>query len=81
MASNVWAGPSSELVSITPADAAITGGPVRSIYVGITGNVAVVDMNGTTVTFQAVPAGTILPIQVARVNATNTTASGIIGLR
>lgn len=80
MARSIHPGPSDELVTINPADAVITGGPVRSLYVGVTGNVVVRDMQGTTVTFTAVPAGTILPVMVDQVRAA-TTASGIIGLR
>jgi hypothetical protein len=36
--------------------------------------------DGTTATFQAALNGTILPIGVRRVNATNTTATGLIAV-
>lgn len=80
MARNIHPGPSDELVTIAPADAVITGGPVRSLYVGGAGNVVVRDMQGTVVTFTAVPAGTILPVMVDQVRAA-TTATAIVGLR
>ena len=65
---------------VTPSDATIL--PVtRGLYVGGTGDLSVVmaeDQN--TVIFSAVPAGTILPIQVTQVFATNTTATLIVAL-
>jgi len=71
---------------ITPSDTATaipaTGGKYDALYIGGAGNVAV-RMAGSarTTTFTAVPVGAILPIQVDRVMATNTTATLIIGLR
>jgi hypothetical protein len=51
----------------------------RALYIGADGNVAVRMTSGTTVTFQGVVAGTILPIQVNRVLTTGTTvAAGAI---
>ena len=53
----------------------------RALYIGGAGNVAVVMADDeNTITFTAVPAGTILPIQVIKVMATNTTATNIIAL-
>lgn len=53
----------------------------RALYVGGAGNVAVVMADDeNTVTFTAVPAGTILPVQVIKVMATNTTATTIVAL-
>jgi hypothetical protein len=36
--------------------------------------------SGQTVTFVGVAAGSVLPIRVARVNSTNTTATNIVAL-
>lgn len=73
-------GPASKAVAVTPHDSTnIAGGPARALYVGTTGNIAVVMADDTTVTFTAVPVG-ILPISVRRVNSTNTTASNIVAL-
>ena len=51
-----------------------------SIYVGGAGNVDVVTEAGTTVSFVAVPVGTILPIRTTNVLATST-ATNMVGLR
>lgn len=51
------------------------GNPGCMLYVGGAGNVSVVTIGGDTITFSAVPAGTILPIQVDRLRATGTTAT------
>lgn len=52
----------------------------RAIYVGGAGNVAAAMLDGTVVTFTAVPAGTILPIRCKRINSTNTTASSMVSI-
>lgn len=50
------------------------------IYVGGTGDVKVVTENGDTVTFSAVPVGTVLPVRVKQVLSTGTTATNLVGL-
>lgn len=45
------------------------------LYVGGAGNVSIISVGGDQITFNGVPAGTILPIQVVRLRATNTTAT------
>jgi hypothetical protein len=67
----------SDTVVYTPAN----GGEINGLYVGGAGDVAVKTSNDETVTFSAVPVGTILPITVKQVMSTNTTASLILGLR
>lgn len=52
----------------------------RGLYVGGAGNVAVITRDKAAVTFSAVPAGAILPINVTRVLATGTTATLILAL-
>jgi hypothetical protein len=49
------------------------------LYVGVPGNLRVLVEGGQDVIFQNVPIG-FFPVQVTRVFATNTTASGIIAL-
>ena len=56
------------------------GGPARSLYIGGAGDVIAVNEAGDPVTFTAIPAGTILPIEAAIVMDTDTTATGIIAL-
>lgn len=71
--------------AITPADNTAIG-PFFGVYVGGFGDLTVCMRNGdgaggvTVVTFKAVPAGTLLPIAIQGVNATNTTATNIVGL-
>lgn len=72
--------PSSTFEAITPSDSTdLTG--IRALYVGGAGNVDVRGVgSSTTVAFDGVTAGTILPISVSRVMA-STTATLIVGLR
>lgn len=67
--------------SDTDTFASAGGGKFDALYIGGAGNVAIRTMSGKTVTFTAVPVGTILPVQCDRVMSTNTTATLIIGLR
>ncbi len=53
--------------------------PTRAIWVGAAGNLAVTDMFGNTLTLENVPAG-ILPLRIASVASSGTTASEIVGL-
>lgn len=81
---NASAGPESpawDAAAITPHDSTnITGAPTRAVYVGGAGNVVAVMASGNVVTFTGVPAGTILPIRVDRVNSTSTTATSLVAL-
>lgn len=51
------------------------GNPGCFLYVGGTGNVSVITIGGDQITFNGVPAGTTLPIQVVKLRATGTTAT------
>jgi hypothetical protein len=66
--------------AITPSDSVDITDRHDAIYVGGAGNLVAVLPNGQTVTF-AVIAGQVLPIRVRRVNATLTTATGLVGLK
>ena len=65
---------------ITPNDSTVFPQSTRAIWVGGTGAVAVTMVNGTVLTFTGVPSGTLLPLQVQKVMATNTTATALVGL-
>ena len=74
--------------TITPSNTA--GGYHKALYIGTGGNVTVnttgilSDASGGTAeatTFYNVPSGTLLPVTIWQVRATNTTASGLVGLR
>lgn len=80
-------GPSTRPLTITPDDATdLSESGIGSIYVGGSGNVAVIGLDdttnggdGTAVVFMAVPAGTILRVAPRRVLAA-TTATNLVGL-
>lgn len=50
------------------------------LYVGAAGNVSVTTIGGDTVVFDAVPAGTVLPVQVLFVNSTSTVPTSFVAL-
>lgn len=71
--------PASGFSAVAKSDTTVLSG-VRALYVGGTGDLAVKGADGATVTFKAVPAGMVLPIQATQVlNAT--TATDIVALR
>jgi len=97
-----WAGssdnhpgsPARRAIAVTPSDTKdvtnATGdaapGYAKSLWIGVTGNIAVVTAGdqtnggaGTAVTFSNVPVGWF-PVQVRRVMSTNTTASSIVAV-
>lgn len=67
--------------AVTPDDDADLDEPAEALWVGGAGALAVHDLEGNPVTFTAVPAGTLLPITVARVLSTGTVATAIVALR
>lgn len=68
-------------LAVTPSDSTdLTYSTCRAIYVGGDGDISIVDGAGTTVVFTGLTAGSILPVQTARINATGTTATSIIAL-
>lgn len=65
--------------AVTKSDATVLAA-VRALYIGVTGDVAIMPRGSTTaVTFKAVPVG-ILPVQCTKVMSTNTTATDIVAL-
>lgn len=67
-------------VAVTPHDSTPLPDGVRGLYIGTGGNAVLLDTDGNAVTFSNIVGGTLLPVQVKRVNATNTTASNIVAL-
>jgi len=55
------------------------GFTTKALYVGGAGNLKVT-INGTALTFTAVPAGTILPIAPSLVWSTGSTATSVVAL-
>lgn len=64
--------------AVTPSDATVIR-TITGVWVGGAGNLVVEMLNGASATFTAVPAGTLVPIQVRKVMAA-TTATNIVGL-
>ena len=65
--------------AIVPGDADL-GHVTRALYVGGGGDVAVRLQDGTELVLANVPTGTLIPIRVTRVLATDTSATQIVGL-
>ena len=57
---------------MTPSDTTKMATYSKALYVGTACNVAVLTLDGNTVTFTNVQNGQILPIRVQRVNSTST---------
>jgi hypothetical protein len=81
MAAGSRIGSVSDYAAITPADGTTTqaGGPWSALYVGGTGNVALMDMSGDTVILVGLAAGVWHAINYRRVRLTSTTATSIVG--
>jgi hypothetical protein len=71
--------PAAAGVSITPDDDNDLPNPGLLLSCTGSGNAKVDDMNGTTLTIYLTQ-GAVFPLQVRRVHATDTAATGIIGL-
>ncbi len=65
--------------AVTPSDS--TEVQFSALYIGGAGAVAVETAGGDTVTFAAVPVGTVLEVAVVKVLSTGTAATNIVGLK
>jgi len=72
--------PGSFLFTITPSDTEELQYVTRAVRVGTGGDLAVKTDGGSVVTIPDVLSGETLAIRCVRVYATNTTASGIVGI-
>ena len=66
--------------AVTPSDTVNINTNTHALLVGGAGTLSVVTEGGTTVSITAI-AGQLIPIAATRVNATGTTATGIVALR
>lgn len=73
-------GPYKTGVAVTPSDADELAQVASALYIGGTGDVAVVMVDGTSITLKSVPTGDVLPLRVRQVKATGTTATNIVAL-
>ena len=71
--------PAARAAAVTPADATYIT-PTRGLYVGVSGDVKVIMLDGTTVTFVGLVAGVIHPITCVLIYDTDTTATDIVAL-
>lgn len=72
--------PAAGLLAVTPSDSAdLSNGPARALYVGTSGDIAVIMADGTSGTIRSAAAG-YHPLQVRRVKTTGTTESNILAL-
>ena len=68
------------IVTITKSDSTVYSPPLRGIYVGGNGDLAITHTDGSTAVLVAVSAGTMLPVSdVSKVLSTGTTATNIVG--
>lgn len=65
--------------AVTKSDTAVVN--FRALYIGGAGDVAVTGEDGENVTFESVPAGSIIPIRCTKVLSTGTSATKIVGLK
>jgi hypothetical protein len=72
--------PPSRAFSVTPSDGEDLALATRGLMVAVAGNVSVVTTGGDTVTLPALQPGIQYAIRAARIRATGTTATGLIGL-
>lgn len=69
------------VVNISSTDHVFTAAqPVRAIWVGGAGDLKVITIGGSTITFVGVPTGTLLPVHVGTVVRTGTTSTNMLGL-
>lgn len=78
-------GPGHSAFDISPDNSEpIANGPVRAVYVGVGGDITgrTVSQSGSpaTVTFTAVPTGTVLPVAFTHIHVTGTDADDMVGL-
>lgn len=72
--------PASDGFAVTPNDSTDLLQTTRALFVGTTGNLALVLASGAALSFANVASGTVLPLRVRRIKATGTTATDIVGL-
>lgn len=65
--------------SVTPSDTVSLTKVSRALYVGGTGNLSLLMMDGTSLTLNSVPVG-LYALRVERVNSTGTTATNVRAL-
>lgn len=70
--------PADAAAAVTPSDSAALPYASKRLWIGGAGNVSLVTVGGSAVTYQSVPAGTYLQVRAQQVKATGTTATNIV---
>jgi len=66
--------------TITPSDSIDLDPPIRAVYIGGSGDVAVETWERETVTFTNLLYSYVLPIRCRKVLSSGTTATGLVGM-
>jgi len=66
--------------AVVPSDTSDLARQTRAIYVGSSGDLALVMADGSELTLAGLLAGAVVPVRAARVKATGTTATLLVGL-
>jgi len=73
--------PGNDLATVTPSDSTNLAQPARGLIITVAGTIALVTPQDTVVTLPAAMAvGVIHSIRFKRINATGTTATGLIAV-
>jgi hypothetical protein len=69
--------------TVTPSDTTVFASTHRALWIGAGGGNITVRMvrDGSILAFNAIPAGTMMPLSVDMVKATGTTATDIVAVR
>lgn len=66
--------------AISPSDVADLAAETRGLWVGASGDLALVLASGDEVTIAGAVGGSLLPLRVRRVKASGTTAAQLVGI-
>jgi len=72
--------PAKNAAAVTPNDSADLANVAVALFVGGAGDVSVDTVGGQESVVFTLPAGSVLPVRVKRVNNTGTTATNIVAL-
>ena len=70
--------PAFNALSVTPSDSVDLDQTTRAVSVGVAGDVSVETAGGQSAVVIYMAAGVPFPVRVTRINATGTTATGIV---
>ena len=72
--------PAESYAAVTPSDSVDLAQPCRALYLGVAGDVKVLNLEGEAVVWKNLAAGVIHPIRCSRVYATDTTADDVVAV-